>query len=82
MEFVFCSTAHALLLKDLKRNSIGKKEIVFINANSDVEKMLRIISANLALPKKSKIDFEVERIDINSLSIGSLNWSFCSCHNK
>lgn len=70
VKFVSRSAAHALLLmkEDLKRNLIGKKEIVFINANSDVEKMLRIVAANLALPKKNKTDFEIERIDINSLS--------------
>lgn len=70
VKFVSRSAAHALLLMKeyLKRNFIGRKEIIFINANSDVEKMLRIVAANLALPKKSKIDFEIERIDINSLS--------------
>lgn len=69
VEFVSRSAAHALLLmkEDLKRNFFGKKEIVFINANSDVEKMLRIVAANLALPKKSKTDFKAERINIESL---------------
>jgi len=82
VEFVSRSAAHALLLmkEDLKRNLFGKKEVVFINANSDVEKMLRIVAANLALPKRSKVDFKAERININSLSNESLDHSFYSCH--
>ncbi len=70
VEFVSRSAAHALLLikEDSRRKFFGKKEIAFINANSDVEKMLRIVAANLALPKRSKVDFKAERINIKSLS--------------
>ena len=82
IEFVSRSAAHALLLmkEDLKRTLPQKKEVVFINANKDVEKMLRTVAANLALPKKNKPRFKAERININSLSSEPLDNLCCSCH--
>lgn len=66
VEFVSRSAAHALLVmkEDLRNN---KKEAYFINANENVENMLRTVAANRALPKK-KPDFHAERVDIKSFA--------------
>lgn len=65
VEFISRSAAHALLImkEDLRR----RKEVNFINANKDVENMLRIVAANRALPKK-KTEFRAERVDIKSFA--------------
>ncbi|OGI30895.1 MAG: hypothetical protein A2271_03160 [Candidatus Moranbacteria bacterium RIFOXYA12_FULL_35_19] len=69
VEFVSRSAAHALLVmkEDFSRKTKNKKEIAFVNANEDIEKMLRIVAANRALPKKGDVKFEPEKADINSL---------------
>ncbi len=61
VEFVSRSAAHALLVmkEDLRQRG---KEICFINANKDIENMLRTVAANRALPKK-KPEFRAERFD-------------------
>jgi len=70
VKFVSRSAAHALLSikEDFLRKDSNKKELVFINANKDVETMLRIVAANRALPKRKDIEFKPEKIDINSLA--------------
>lgn len=67
VEFISRSAAHALLImkEDLRRKLLNKKEVNFINANKDVENMLRIVAANRALPKK-RAEFRAERVDIRS----------------
>lgn len=69
VEFISRSAAHALLImkEDLCRKLLNKKEVNFINANKDVENMLRIVAANRALPKK-KAEFSAERVDIKSFA--------------
>lgn len=66
VEFISRSAAHALLVmkEDLRSH---KKEAYFINANKDVENMLRTVAANRALPKK-KPEFNAERVDIKSFA--------------
>ncbi|MDR3583398.1 MAG: hypothetical protein P4L62_03510 [Candidatus Pacebacteria bacterium] len=69
IEFVSRSAAHALLVmkEDFLRKARNKKEILFINTNDDIEKMLRIVAANRALPKKEDVRLKPEMVDINSL---------------
>lgn len=69
VEFVSRSAAHELLtLKEkFSRKLLNKKEIVFINANDDVKKMLRVVAMNRAVPEKSKPKFKAEIVSINSL---------------
>jgi len=69
VEFISRSAAHALLImkEDLRRRLFNKKEANFINANKNVENMLRMVAANRVLPKK-KPDFHAERVDIKSFA--------------
>lgn len=68
VEFISRSAAHALLTlkEDLHRQS-NKKEISFINTNDEVAKMLRIVAANRALPRKKKPEFQAETVNIKTL---------------
>lgn len=67
VEFISRSAAHALLImkEDLRHR---KKEIYFINANKEVENMLRTVAANRVLPKKGKPVFHAEKVDIKSFA--------------
>lgn len=69
VEFISRSAAHELLLikEDLLRKFLKKKDISFVNTNESVKKMLRIIAANRALPKRTKPEFKAKRADIDSL---------------
>lgn len=68
VEFISRSAAHALLtLKEDLARQINKKEISFINVNEEVSKMLRLIAANRALPRKKILKFRAKTIDIQSL---------------
>ncbi|MEK7167483.1 MAG: STAS domain-containing protein [Patescibacteria group bacterium] len=69
VDFISRSAAHEFLsLKEkLKRRLLKKKEVVFINTNDDVKKMLRIVAANGAVPERSKPMFEAKAVSISSL---------------
>ena len=70
VEFVSRSATHSLLVmkENFSRKTLNKKELSFVNANKDVEKMFRVVAANRALPKKKTADFNPEKIDISSLA--------------
>ena len=69
VDFMSRSAAHELLLlkEEFKRKLFRKKEVVFINANDDVKKMLRVVAANRAIPEKNKPKFEAEIMSIDTL---------------
>ncbi|MDP2586669.1 MAG: STAS domain-containing protein [Candidatus Komeilibacteria bacterium] len=69
VEFISRSAAHSLLLmkEDLKRSFFKKRDVILINTNEEVSKMLRIIAANRVSPK-SKPDFKAEKVDITTLA--------------
>ena len=66
VDFISRSAAHELLII---KDELEKKnrKVEFINANQDVFAMIRTIAANMILPRERKIDFKVERTDIQSL---------------
>lgn len=65
VKFVSRSAAHELLI--LKEKLSMQKDIKFVNSNSEVENMIRLVASNRAVSKKEKIDFKVERISIHNL---------------
>lgn len=69
VEFISRSAAHELLsLKnDFKNKWFKNKELNFVNVNDNIKEMLRVVAANIAMPKSEKVEYKVERVDINSL---------------
>lgn len=69
VKFISRSAAHALaLLKERVESRVSnRKSLSFVNANSDIVEMLRIVAANKIYPKDKKPEFNPEEIDINSL---------------
>ena len=69
VNFVSRSAAHELLItkEELKRKTLRKKNIIFINTNNDVKEMIRTVASNRAIPQKSKPEFEAETVSIDSL---------------
>lgn len=72
IKFISRSAAHAIvLLKERVESRVSnRKSLSFVNANSDVVEMLRIVAANKIYPKNKKPEFNPEKIDINSLLKG------------
>lgn len=65
VKFVSRSAAHELLI--LKEKLSMQKDIEFVNLNSEVENMIRLVASSRAVSKKEKIDFKVERVSIHDL---------------
>lgn len=69
VEFISRSAAHELLsLKnDFKNKWFKNKEVNFVNVNDSIKEMLRVVAANIAMPKSEKVEYKVERVNIDSL---------------
>ena len=69
VQFISRSAAHQMLIfkENLANKSVNKKIISFINASDNVADMLRLVAASRALPRKRKIEFTAEAINIQSL---------------
>lgn len=67
VEFISRSAAHELLVLKEGVSHDDKKEITFINTNSSVTNMLRIVAANRAVPKTAKPVFHPKEISIETL---------------
>lgn len=66
--FISRSAAHELLrLKEQLLTEDTKKEIEFINANSEVSQMLRTVASNRAVPKTKEETSVIETISIEDL---------------
>ena len=69
VEFISRSAAHEFitLQQRMKAKKFYKKEVLFVNVNEDVKRMLRIIAANKAMPEAPKPKVHLEKTDIQSL---------------
>ena len=65
VKFISRSVAHALLL--MKEKLQTKKDISFINVNENVADILRVVAANITVPKNQKPNFNPEKINASSL---------------
>lgn len=65
VRFISRSAAHELVT--LKERLAKNRDIDFINLESEVENMIRLIASNRVAPKKKKVDFDVERVSIEAL---------------
>jgi len=69
IEFVSRSAAHELisLQNEMKNKFFNQKHINFINTNSSVANMLRIVAANIAIPNRRTPILNLEKTDIQTL---------------
>ena len=70
VQFISRSAAHQLLvMKDEFASKLRPKKIIsFINTNSSVTNMLRLVAANRVLSPKKKIKFNARMTNIRSLT--------------